>query len=264
MKGIWIVSLLSLVSAGAYGQQAQTYKHPAADPQHDLTAGEFFRDVGGAFKGLLSVNNILPAVGWGGAYGLATWPEQDLEAHFAPGGVWGNWSVPGRYIGNPALLGGTSVGLFALSRRSADRRFRSLSYSLLQGSIMSSAIVQSLKPAFSRLRPSAEDHLSFPSGHASDSFLYATIFAEHYGWKAAVPGYAFASYVATTRLADRKHHMTDVVAGAGIGFVIGHTVSRRMRRGPSSARVSWSVFPSGRGVGCSVRFELGEVVLPQL
>lgn len=224
MKGIWIVSLLLVVSTSARGQQPQTFKHPAADPQHDLTAGEFFRDLGGALKGLIAADNILPAAGWGGAYGLATWPEQDLEKHFAPGGVWGNWSAPGRYMGNPALLGGASIGLFALSRKSQDRRFRSLSYALVQGSIMSSAIVQSLKPTLQRLRPSGEDHLSFPSGHASDSFLYATIFAEHFGWKAAVPGYAFASYVAATRLADRKHHLTDVVAGAGIGYVIGRTV----------------------------------------
>ena len=256
VKRAWVLALLTVVFTRAVWGQGLSYNHPAADPQHKLTGKEFLRDLGGAFKGLLAVNNILPAAGWAGAYAVATAPEQNLERHFAPGGVWGNWSVPGRYIGNPALLGGTSVTLFVLSRKSDDRRFRSLSYALLQGAIMSSATVQSLKPAFHRLRPSAEDHLSFPSGHASDSFFFATVFAEHFGWKAAVPGYAFASYVAATRLADRKHHLTDVVGGAGIGYVIGRTVSRRMRRGPVASKVSWSVFPSGRGVGLVVRFEV--------
>jgi membrane-associated phospholipid phosphatase len=120
---------------------------------------------------------------------------------------------------------------------------------------MSAAIVQSSKAGFHRLRPDGEGHGSFPSGHASDSFMFATIFAEHYGWKAALPGYAVAAYVAATRLEERKHHLTDVAAGAAIGYLIGHTVSRRMREGKPS-KVGWQIYPSRRGFTGSIQLAL--------
>ncbi len=189
------------------------------------------------------------------AYGIATVPEQDLERHFARGDVWGAWADSGKYIGNPFLLGGVSASLFAVSRKSENRKFRSLSYALVQGMIMDEAISQSLKVSFRRLRPNGQDHASCPSSHAVDSFMFATVFAEHYGWKAAIPGYTIAAYVAATRLEDRKHHLTDVVAGAAIGYLAGKTVCRRMHR----EKPSWfafQVYPSRGGVTGALRITL--------
>ena len=85
--------------------------------------------------------------------------------------------------------------------------------------------------------------------------MFATVFAEHYGWKVAVPAYAIASYVAMTRLEERKHHITDVVAGAAIGYLVGHTLSRRMRNGPAK-KATWQIYPSGRGFLASVSIQL--------
>lgn len=233
--------------ASAFAQQQEKYNHPAADPNHDLTVKEFFADIGGNFKGLVSVHSIAPVLGGGAAYGFATIPEQRIEAHFAPGDVWGAWSTPGKYIGHPLVVGGASLALFGASRKSEDRRFRSFSYALVQGMIMSSAIVLPTKEIFRRSRPSGDDSFSaFPSGHSTDSFMVATIVAEHYGWKAAVPAYAVATYVAMTRLEERKHHLTDVTAGAAIGYLVGRTVSRRLRNGPGK-KVTWQIYPSRRG-----------------
>ncbi len=227
------------------GQQTSPYTHPAADPNHDLTVKEFFRDVGGNFVGILDVRNLGPLAVGAAATGLATIPEQDLEQHFARGEMWGAWADPGKYIGNPAILFGTGSVLFAASRKSNDRRFRSMTYSLMQGAIVSSGVVQSTKFAFSRLRPNGENY-SFPSGHVSDTFMVATVAADHYGWKAAIPSYAVAAYVSATRLEERKHHLTDVVAAAAIGYVVGKTVTRRMHK-KEKPMITWQVYPSGRG-----------------
>jgi membrane-associated phospholipid phosphatase len=238
-------------------QQSSEYKHPAADPAHDLTGKEFLKDLGGNFTGLVARENILPFAGWTAAYAVATVPEQDLEKHFAPGGVWGSWSTPGKYLGNAAILGPASLGLFLTSRHSEDRRFRAFSYSLLHGMITSVSIGFSAKAAFHRLRPNGENHLSFPSGHAMDSFLYATVAADHYGWKAALPAYTIATYIAASRLPERKHHLTDVVGGAAMGYLIGKTVSRRMKNG-RPPKVTYSVVPLRRGVVASIRIALSE------
>src|SRR5262249_54274549 len=152
--------------------------------------------------------------------------------------VWDYWADPGKYIGHPIMLGGISAALFGVSRKSHDKNFRSFSYSLVQGLITTETISQSLKPAFHRLRPNGEDHNSFPSSHAVDTFMVATVVEEHYGWKAAIPAYTIAAYVAATRLEERKHHLTDVAAGSAIGFLVGKTVSRRIRGG-KHARFVW-------------------------
>ena len=46
-----------------------------------------------------------------------------------------------------------------------------------------------------------------------------------FGWKAGVPGYALATYVAGSRLSENAHFLSDVLFGAGIGIVSGRTVT---------------------------------------
>jgi membrane-associated phospholipid phosphatase len=250
-----LVLLAGLTTAAA--QTSDRFNYPATDPQHHLTLTEFVKDLGGNFKALIAVSNIVPALAGGAAIGVSTIPEQDLERHFAPGDVWGNWAAPGKYIGHPLILGGLSAGLFAISRKSEDRRFRAFSYALVNGSIMSAAIVQPSKVAFQRLRPNGEDRHSFPSGHSTDTFMYATVISEHYGWKAAIPAYTVATYVSATRLADRKHHLTDAAAGAGIGYIIGHTVSRpRRSKGAAPPRFFVNAYKLEGGFGGSLRLGL--------
>jgi len=248
-----------MLLAGLSPAMAQTsgrFDYAAADPKHHLTVGEFVNDLGGNFKALISVSNIVPALVTGAAYGIATAPEQDLERHFAPGDMWGNWAAPGKYIGHPLILGGVSAGLFAISRKTQDHRFRAFSYSLINGSIMSVAIVQPTKLAVRRWRPNGEDRHAFPSGHSTDTFMYATVISEHYGWKAAIPAYTFATYVSATRLVDRKHHLTDAVAGAGIGYIIGHTVSRQRRSNGVTPRFFVNAYKLEGGYGGTLRIGL--------
>ena len=255
-RAIWLAALaISLSLPPSYGQQPTVYLHPATDPSHHLTKREFLKDIGYNFLGLINKQSILPLLAGTALTSAATAPEQRLERHFAPGDIWGAWADPARYVGNSFILGGVSATLFGLSRKSDNQKFRSLSYALIHGSIMDAALTLPLKEGFHRLRPNGEDHLSFPSGHAVDSFMYATVFTEHYGWKAAIPGYAIATYVAATRMEERKHHITDVAAGAAIGFLVGHTVSRRMRE-ENPYRFSWAVYPSRGGFTGAVRVAL--------
>ena len=59
------------------------------------------------------------------------------------------------------------------------------------------------------------------------------------------------------RLDDRAHRLTDVVAGAALGYIVGRTVSRRsgFDRNP---RVDFGVtVPSGGGAALTLNFNLG-------
>lgn len=83
-------------------------------------------------------------------------------------------------------------------------------------------------------RESREDRFgsSFPSGHTTAAFAVATVFAEQYKNRPWIPvvAYTAASLVGISRLSENKHWITDVVAGAALGYLSGKQVVRNYRR----------------------------------
>ncbi|NBO67884.1 MAG: phosphatase PAP2 family protein [Actinobacteria bacterium] len=88
-----------------------------------------------------------------------------------------------------------------------------------------------IKPFFKRERPTVKGDSrfkirkprtsSFPSGHASSAFFAAVVLTRWSSWPAIATWFAFAVIVATSRVAVRIHHATDIVAGALIGTTMG-------------------------------------------
>jgi hypothetical protein len=125
-----------------------------------------------------------------------------------------------------------------------------------------------LKTAVGRLRPaqgSDADEFrplssgqSFPSGHATEAFAVASVFAARsQGWVVPVVAYTLASGVAFARVNDRAHFASDVVAGALIGTAIGHTIVHRHVHEESAQ--GWTLVPvtsmaeSRRGYGIGIQ-----------
>ncbi|MBA4410144.1 MAG: phosphatase PAP2 family protein [Bacteroidota bacterium] len=70
---------------------------------------------------------------------------------------------------------------------------------------------------------------SFPSGHTTAVFAVASVVATQYrdtGW-VPVTAYSVATLVGLSRIYDNKHWLTDVVAGATIGTLVGNLVNHR-------------------------------------
>jgi membrane-associated phospholipid phosphatase len=97
---------------------------------------------------------------------------------------------------------------------------------LIQSLAISEGLTQALKYTTRRQRPDGSGRNSFPSGHASDTFAFATALERHLGWKGAVPAYIFSSYVAISRLPANRHWLSDAVFGASVGIIAGRTVTR--------------------------------------
>ncbi|MBN2000662.1 phosphatase PAP2 family protein [candidate division KSB1 bacterium] len=72
-----------------------------------------------------------------------------------------------------------------------------------------------------RTRPNGQSNLSFPSGHTSGSFTIAACLHELYGPQVGVPAYIFATLTGLQRIHDNKHWLSDVLAGALLGMLIG-------------------------------------------
>jgi hypothetical protein len=143
----------------------------------------------------------------------------------------------------PEVVGLAVAGVFTAGRFVEAPRFRSMSYDLLDAFLVNWAYTSVVKVAVGRERPNGEDTKSFPSGHASNAFALAAVVERHYGWKGGVPAYALASAVAVSRLQRNKHYLSDVMAGATLGYLVGRTVVRvngRPLEAPRGPQVSVS------------------------
>lgn len=79
-----------------------------------------------------------------------------------------------------------------------------------------------LKTVFNRKRPgTSQNYQSFPSGHTAIMFMSATHLTYAYGWTGAIIGYPLALLTGASRLTDDAHWLSDTVAGAVLGIVVG-------------------------------------------
>jgi hypothetical protein len=177
------------------------------------------------FRHIPSTQNLLIAAS-GGALAIAVHPADQrvnasMVAHYTQ---WNAFFAAGKYIGNTPEQVAGSIATYAWGRIFDQPKVSHFGMDLVQAQIMTEVFVEPLKLATQRLRPDGSNHLSFPSGHSAITFATATVIERHLGWRKALLGYAVATYVATSRLHDDQHWLSDVVFGAAVGTVAGRTV----------------------------------------
>lgn len=216
----------------------------------------FPKDLALNFVGLASKDNLRPLLIGGLVTGASVIPEQNLEDYFTRHDErFESLGEPGEILGNARVVGGSLATAFLLSRTVGKPRFQRTTYELAQGIVINSGVTGATKNIVGRERPNGENHRSFPSGHASTSFTWATVLQRNYGWKLGAPAYLVATYIGATRLEETAHHLTDVVAGATIGYIVGRTVTRSHHQGPQ--RVSWTISPVRGGAVAGLSIQLG-------
>ena len=94
-----------------------------------------------------------------------------------------------------------------------------------------------LKKFFKRRRPyevittsgrvhNPSDEFSFPSGHTTAGFMVAFLVSHFYAW-ALIPMYIWASLIGLSRVVLRVHFVSDIIAGAALGSLLG-VLARRL------------------------------------
>jgi membrane-associated phospholipid phosphatase len=228
-----IVFAVSLHGVGAFAQDRQTSPPAAAgDNGTKPTQGflsSLFHNLGDDVRHIPRRNTVYWLAG-GGALALAIHQEDtEINAHLVNKTTDRLWSA-GHIIGSsPVVLGGAMAAYLA-GRASGRTRLQHLGMDEVEAGLLSEAIVEATKLAVRRDRPPQVDGrqsgtYSFTSGHATLTFAAATVLQQHLGYRAAIPTYLTASYVAMSRLHDNRHYASDVAFGAALGIVIGRSVT---------------------------------------
>jgi membrane-associated phospholipid phosphatase len=170
-------------------------------------------------------------------------------------------SYYGSYLGE----GYVSVGVFGamgvVGLLDHDRRVQRTCLEGLEAVLATGVTTRILKLAVREPRPSDAPTVqvfspnwrhsdSFPSGHTSVAFASATVLSGEY------PGltplfYALASYVGIARVQQNTHWVSDVVAGAAIGWASGVSALRANRK---LSVVPFAQAGSGQGLALSGEF----------
>ncbi|MGH8040947.1 MAG: phosphatase PAP2 family protein [Rudaea sp.] len=133
-----------------------------------------------------------------------------------------------KQYGLPVLAGFYAYGAFA-----DNDEAKSVALDGFSASMISALVTSTIKGVVGRARPYSglgphhftplQGDYSFPSGHATGAFAFASVIATHYDslW-VDTAAYGIAGLVGYARIEQNAHWASDVVAGALIGGLIGH------------------------------------------
>jgi len=198
------------------------------------------------FRYLPSMENLYWA-GAGGGLALAVHPFDDNVNEYLVGNDTAEKIFKtGEILGELGTLLGSASVVYAVGRIKDQPKVSHLGMDLIEALAMSEALTQTLKYTTRRERPDHSSKNSFPSGHAADTFAFATALERHLNWKYSIPAYVFSSYVALSRLPANRHWLSDAVFGSTVGIIAGRTVTSHESERPYPVAVT--IIPGGVAV----------------
>ena len=260
------LALSVVIILSSTGALAQEPPQKPQDPQKPpvAVAEEASKPTRGFFSALghnlkddvkhLPRKNSLYFLAGGSAAALAIHPEDDkINRRLEGTGGAHTFFKPGKIIGQTPVLLGAGAAAYLIGRGKGNGRLQHLGMDEIEAELLTEAIVIGLKETVRRKRPLQDDGtrptgFAFPSGHAAATFAAATVLQQHLGYRAGIPTYLVASYVAMSRLHENVHKASDVVFGATVGTIVGRTVTWHGRNFYASPML----IPKGGGIIVSV------------
>jgi len=144
----------------------------------------------------------------------------------------GNLGYIGETIGWGYLNVLYMLGHFGYGYFKKDDESLKASEHMLKASTYTLFATTSLKLMINERRPGfPEDKSSFPSGHASMSFAFASVVAARHGWFYGSLAYGLGTYISVSRINDDWHYLHDVLIGMGIGASYGWGLHYAYKKG---------------------------------
>ena len=251
-------ALLTAVPTARADEPARTFTWTDDAPRGDgrRTMARFVPNLGRNFVGVFSRESVTPfLIGAAGAAASGPLLDGGTKGFFGSDRRFTFLGDNGQVAGQATIVAPVAAMLLLGGRFSSDQQFRSTTYDVAQALAVTTAWTYALKKGLPRTRPDASDRLAFPSGHTSNAFAWATVVDHHYGHRLGIPAYGVAGLIGASRLEKNKHHLSDVIAGAAIGAIVGRTVVRENGEAVGRQR-QLTLGPAtdlqGRGVGLSM------------
>ena len=165
------------------------------------------------------------------------------------------------FLVNMGLIG---TGLWIRENRGGNKLLDTALLST-EAQLFAETISGALKLAVGRRRPGDgrgsdsfdpfnEFDRSFPSSHAARSFAVATVFAERYEQPVPFMAYSAAALISLARIYQDDHFSSDVLAGAGLGYLIGKLLTHRHRETASRITLLPFALNNRSGFGLAFRY----------
>ncbi len=175
----------------------------------------------------------------------------------------------GSALGNGGYLGLLIASLYGTGELFDNRGLRKTALLSLESWLISGAFVLGMKAVTGRARPYTDegpnsflpltfssDHQSFPSGHASSAFAVAAVIADQSNSLAIdILAFSLSTFVALSRIHERKHWPSDAFIGAAIGYFIGKKISGlHQGKDQKNIQIGFCLSPRMRGLTVSLSF----------
>lgn len=145
--------------------------------------------------------------------------QREFQEHKPFGKSSGFYDLMGQLIPNVAYAGGQwAYGHFSHDETHSGYRRAML---MAKATAYAGLVTTIVKHIVHEERPNKGDNLSFPSGHSTTAFAFASVVAAEHSLPWGVAAYTLASAVAFSRINDNMHYLHDIVAGATIGTSFG-------------------------------------------
>ncbi len=104
----------------------------------------------------------------------------------------------------------------------SSHNLRDQTIAMARSYIITATVVRSSKRILNVWRPDGSNNKSFPSGHTATAFVGAHLLFREYkdvsSW-IGISGYAVSTSTGVLRVLNKKHWVSDVIAGAGVGIL---------------------------------------------
>jgi len=118
---------------------------------------------------------------------------------------------------------------YALAAENRDEFNKERAWTMMTALAVTGVVTTGLKAIRDNETPN-DRSWAWPSGHTSSSFTVASVLDEFYGPKVGIPAYVLASLVAYRMMDTGDHWASDVVFGATLGWVVGHTIAGKHKK----------------------------------
>lgn len=154
------------------------------------------------------------------------------------------FDLAGQMIPN-AIYAGTMYGIYLYNE---DMNYKEKTLHMVKSTVYSGLVANVLKKTIREPRPNqSNSRESFPSGHTTTAFAFASVIGTEHEWYWGVAAYSMASLVAYSRINDNAHRLHDVVGGAVLGLSYGLSI-HYLYKDEKSEIAKFSVIPYADGL----------------